>query len=183
MRFGCSSSIRTARHCGPSSTCGPRVAAPAHGWTSAASTCWPPSASSALTALRTGYCCPTLAMPGSGAPPRTAVCAWPPGAALSEPWDRGLPCAARKTGPTRLRLSVSPLLARLETSPTHSSVTPVTRAQTSLHVVRSWDTEQEALVRTTRLLFPLSGCWETQRYFTLGNFVSAFIPFASHWPF
>uniref|UniRef100_A0A8I3NEZ9 ADAMTS like 5 n=1 Tax=Canis lupus familiaris TaxID=9615 RepID=A0A8I3NEZ9_CANLF len=118
------------------------------------STCWPPSASSALMALRTGYCCPTLAMPGSGAPPRTAVCAWPPGAALSEPWDRGLPCAARKTGPTRLRLSVSPLLAWLRNlshpqlcdTPSH-----VHRCPCTIHC-----REQEALVRTTRLLFPLS---------------------------
>ncbi|XP_026941699.1 ADAMTS-like protein 5 isoform X6 [Sagmatias obliquidens] len=88
MRCACSSSTRTARHCGPSSMCGRRAAAPAHRWPSIGTTCWRPGASSAPMALRTGCCSPMLATPGPGAPPRTAACAWPPDAAPSEPLDQ-----------------------------------------------------------------------------------------------
>ncbi|XP_049564111.1 ADAMTS-like protein 5 isoform X1 [Orcinus orca] len=88
MRCTCSSSTRTARHCGPSSMCGRRAAAPAHRWPSIGTTCWRPGASSAPMALRTGCCSPMLATPGPGAPPRTAACAWLPDAAPSEPLDQ-----------------------------------------------------------------------------------------------
>ncbi|XP_031293963.1 ADAMTS-like protein 5 isoform X4 [Camelus dromedarius] len=88
MRCACSSSTRTAHLCVLSSTCGHRAAAPAQCWPSIASTCWLPGASSAPMALRTGCCCPTPAMPGPGALPRTAVSAWPPSTALSEPLDQ-----------------------------------------------------------------------------------------------
>nr|XP_030701332.1 ADAMTS-like protein 5 isoform X6 [Globicephala melas] len=88
MRCACSSSTSTARHCGPSSMCGRRAAAPAHRWPSIGTTCWRPGASSAPMALRTGCCSPMLATPGPGAPPRTAACAWPPDAAPSEPLDQ-----------------------------------------------------------------------------------------------
>ncbi|XP_058138151.1 ADAMTS-like protein 5 isoform X1 [Dasypus novemcinctus] len=80
-RCASSSSTRTARRCGPTSTCGRPGAAPAPRWPPAASTCWPRGACSAPTARRTGCCCPTLATPGPGAPPRTAARAWLPGAA------------------------------------------------------------------------------------------------------
>ncbi|XP_059553311.1 ADAMTS-like protein 5 isoform X2 [Myotis daubentonii] len=88
MRCVCSLSTRTARHCSPSSMCGHLAAAPAHQWPSIESTCWLPSALSTPMALRTGCCCPTLAMPGPGAPPRTAEYAWLPDTALSEPPDQ-----------------------------------------------------------------------------------------------
>ncbi|XP_059775900.1 ADAMTS-like protein 5 isoform X2 [Balaenoptera ricei] len=88
MRCACSSSTRTARHCGPSSMCGRRAAAPAHRWPFIGTTCWQPGASSAPMALRTGCCSPMLATPGPGAPPRTAACAWPPDTAPSEPLDQ-----------------------------------------------------------------------------------------------
>lgn len=91
MRCVCSSSTKTARHCRPSSTCGHRAAAPALHWPSIESTCWPPGASSAPMALRTGCCCPTLATPGPGAPRRKAVFAWPPVIALSEPRGEARP--------------------------------------------------------------------------------------------
>ncbi|XP_036703609.1 ADAMTS-like protein 5 isoform X3 [Balaenoptera musculus] len=88
MRCACSSSTRTARHCGPSSMCGRRAAAPAHRWPFIGTTCWQPGVSSAPMALRTGCCSPMLATPGPGAPPRTAACAWPPDTAPSEPLDQ-----------------------------------------------------------------------------------------------
>ncbi|XP_070128481.1 ADAMTS-like protein 5 isoform X5 [Equus caballus] len=109
-RCVCSSSTRTARRCGPSSTCGHRAAAPARRWPCTASTCWPCSASSAPTALRTGCCSPMLAMPGPGAPPRTAACAWPPGAALSESLDQALASHSKKDTPDRAQTQhISPL--------------------------------------------------------------------------
>ncbi|XP_066133402.1 ADAMTS-like protein 5 isoform X1 [Saccopteryx bilineata] len=73
MRCMCSLSTRTAHHCKPSSMCGHLAAAPAHQWPSIESTCWLPSALSAPMALKTGCCCPTLAMPGPGALLKTAV--------------------------------------------------------------------------------------------------------------
>lgn len=105
-RCVCSSSTKTARHCRPSSTCGHRAAAPALHWPSTESTCWLPSASSVPTALRTGCCSPTLAMPGPGAPRRTAVYAWPPDVALPEPRDKPPPPATthrRKDVPDQAR--------------------------------------------------------------------------------
>ncbi|KAF6092077.1 ADAMTS like 5 [Phyllostomus discolor] len=91
MRCVCNLSTRTAHHCRPLSMYGHQVAAPAHQCPSIESTCWLPSASSVPMALRTGCCCPTQAMPGPGAPPRTAVYAWLLDTALSEPLDRVSP--------------------------------------------------------------------------------------------
>lgn len=110
MRCVCSLSTRTAHHCSPSSMCGHLAAAPALQWPSIESTCWLPSALSTPMALRTGCCCPMLAMPGPGAPPRTAEYAWLPDTALSDPPDKALPHTARKMCLTRLKLNLFPLL-------------------------------------------------------------------------
>lgn len=136
MRCVCSSSIRTAPHCGPSSTCGRQAAAPAHCWPSIESTCSLPGASSALMALRTGCCCLTPAMPGPGALQRTVVYAWPPDTALSEPPDETPPHRATKMCLIGLKLNLFPLLPWLpgssEISLNHSYVTlPHTHLDTS----------------------------------------------------
>lgn len=152
MRCMCSLSTRTARHCRPSSMCGRLAAAPAHQWPSMESTCWLPSALSAPMALRTGCCFPMLDMPGPGALLRTAVHAWLPDIALSEPPDKAPPHTARKMCLTRLKLNLFPLLPgfqgaqkylppQLCDSPSHTLI------HFCMQLVRSTITSSQALMR------------------------------------
>lgn len=85
MRCVSFSSTKTAHRCALESMCGRQATVPAHHWPPIESTCWLPGDWSALMVHGTGYCCPTLVMPGPGVLQRTAEFAWLPGVVQSKP--------------------------------------------------------------------------------------------------